>query len=139
MAMDMGGKKGLVGEMNVTPMIDILLVLIIVFMIIHTSSSSSGLDALAPHPPEKLGEIPPDRTVIVQVLEAGSGRPHLLINREPVEWDGLRARLVEIYKTRAERVMFVKADRDIDFEEVANVIDTAHGAFQEMKIGLITT
>lgn len=139
MAMDMGGKKGLVGEMNVTPMIDILLVLIIVFMIIHTSSSSSGLDALAPHPPDKPGEIPPDQTVIVQVLEAGSGRPHLLINREPVEWDGLRARLVEIYKTRAERVMFVKADRDIDFEEVANVIDTAHGAFQEMKIGLITT
>jgi biopolymer transport protein TolR len=139
MAMDMGGKKGLVGEMNVTPMIDILLVLIIVFMIIHTSSSSSGLDALAPHPPDKPDEIPPDQTVIVQVLEAGSGRPHLLINREPVEWDGLRARLVEIYKTRAERVMFMKADRDIDFEEVANVIDTAHGAFQDMKIGLITT
>jgi biopolymer transport protein ExbD len=62
-----------------------------------------------------------------------------MINQEPVEWDALRSRLVDIYKTRAERVMFAKADPNISFEEVANVIDTADGAFQDMKIGLITT
>jgi len=137
MAMNLGGNKGMVAEMNVTPMIDILLVLIIVFMNIDTSTDSVGLEALAPHTPDKAGESP--RTVVVQIMDNGIDRPRLTINQEPVEWEALRSRLVEIYKTRAERVMFVKADRNIDFEEVANVIDTAHGAFQDMKIGLITT
>ena len=139
MAMNLGGNKGMIGEMNVTPMIDILLVLIIVFMVIHTATTSTGLEALAPHPPEKPGEIPPERTVVVQLFDSGGAHPLVRINQEPIEWDALRGRLIEIYKTRAERVMFVKADRNIDFEEVANVIDTAHGAFQDMKIGLITT
>ncbi len=139
MAMNLGGNKGMVSEMNVTPMIDILLVLIIVFMVIHTATDTTGLDALVPHPPEETGAIPPDRTVVVQLLESPAGRPRLMINQEPVDWDALRGRIVDIYKLRAERVLFVRADRNIDFEEVANVIDTAHGAFQDMKIGLITT
>jgi biopolymer transport protein ExbD len=117
--MNLGGSKGIVADMNVTPMIDVLLVLIIVFMIIHTSTSATGLDAIVPHQPDKPGEIPPDRTVVIQLLDGGSSRPRLTINHEPVEWDALRGRLVDIYKIRAERVMFVKADRDIDFEQVA--------------------
>ena len=139
MAMNLGGNKGMIADMNITPMIDILLVLIIVFMIIQTSTKSTGLDAMAPHPPVNPDQIPPERTVVVQVLESGGAHPALSINQQPVEWEALRARLIEIYKTRAERVMFVKADRNIDFEEVANVIDTAHGAFPDMKIGLVTS
>ena len=135
--MNLGENKGMVADMNVTPMIDILLVLIIVFMIIQTSANTTGLEALLPHPPEKAEET--THTIVVQIIDTGIGRPHLMINQEPVEWDALRSRLVDIYKTRAERVMFAKADPNISFEEVANVIDTADGAFQDMKIGLITT
>jgi biopolymer transport protein TolR len=138
MAMTLGSSKGIVADMNVTPMIDVLLVLIIVFMIVNSATTTTGLDALAPHPADKPGEVA--RTVVVQLFDNGSGNfPMVKINQEPVEWNALRARLVEIYKTRAERVMFIKADRNLDFEQVATVIDTAHGAFQDMKIGLITT
>ena len=138
MTMTLGSSKGIVADMNVTPMIDVLLVLIIVFMIVNSATTTTGLDALAPHPADKPGEVA--RTVVVQLLDNGSGNfPMVKINQEPVEWNALRARLVEIYKTRAERVMFIKADRNLDFEQVATVIDTAHGAFQDMKIGLITT
>jgi len=138
MTMTLGSSKGIVADMNVTPMIDVLLVLIIVFMIVNSATTTTGLDALAPHPADKPGEVA--RTVVVQLFDNGSGNfPMVKINQEPVEWNALRARLVEIYKTRAERVMFIKADRNLDFEQVVTVIDTAHGAFQDMKIGLITT
>ena len=139
MAMNNGGPKGILADMNVTPMIDVLLVLIIVFMIIQTSTKSTGLDALVPHQPDKPGEVPPESTVVVQLMDNGAAQPLIRINTEPVKWGTLRERLVTIYKTRATRVMFIKADRNIDFEQVATVIDTAHGAFQDMKIGLITT
>ena len=139
MAMNMGSSKGPVADMNVTPMIDVLLVLIIVFMIIHTSTASTGLEALVPQPPVKASEIPPESTVVIQVLDNGPDRPRLEINRQPVAWELLHARLIEIYKIRATRILFVKADRNLDFEQIAAVIDTAHGAFQDMKIGLITS
>lgn len=137
MALTMGGNTGFAAEMNVTPMIDILLVLIIIFMVIQPAPNATGMDALAPHPPQKPGDSP--RTVVVELIEAQTGPPMLLINREPVAWEQLHSRFVEIYKTRAERVLFVKADRTTDFAEVANVIDAARGAFRDIKIGLITT
>jgi len=139
MAMDMGSKKGLVGEMNVTPMIDILLVLIIVFMVIQTSSNTSGLEALVPQPPDHNSVITPESTVVIQVLDNGAERPRLEINRQPVPWEALQARLIDIYKIRATRVLFVKADRNLDFEQVVAVIDAARGAFRDIKIGLIAS
>lgn len=137
MAMNLGGKKGMVADMNVTPMIDVLLVLIIIFMMIQPATMTTGLDASIPHPPSTKTESP--LTVVVQIVGSSSGRPYLLVNRQLVEWEALRTRMIEIYKTRAERVLFVKADRNIDFAEVATVIDTARGAFPDIKIGLITT
>ncbi len=137
MAMNLGCNKSMVADINVTPMIDVLLVLIIIFMIIQPATTTTGLDTSLPHVPTTKGDSP--RTVVVRIFASASGRPLLLINQEPVEPEALRARLIEIYKTRAERVLFVKADRNIDFEEVASVIDTARGAFQDMKIGLLTT
>lgn len=136
MAMTVGSGKVIVSEMNVTPMIDVLLVLIIVFMIINTASTSTGLDALAPKPPVKMAQVVP-QTVVIQLAGAQGGSTTLKINQEPVSWEGLRARLIEVYKTRAERVLFVKAESDVEFEEVARVIDTAHGAFADMKVGLM--
>ncbi|MBV8732097.1 MAG: biopolymer transporter ExbD [Acidobacteriia bacterium] len=134
MAMTMGGKGGPKGDINVTPMIDVLLVLIIIFMVI-TPLTPHGLEALVPQPP------PPNkqpnqsdlRTVVIVLEKDGS----IKINQDPVTEDNLQQRLVEIFKTRAERVVFVKGDPDLEFAPVARAIDIAHGAGID-KVGLMT-
>jgi len=130
---------GPTASMNVTPFIDILLVLLIIFMVINPPQMK-GLDALVPQPPPK--DQPkndtPDRTIVVQVLDRGPGQaPGLKINGDDTTWDGLGARLTDIFKTRAEKVMFVKGDDNVPFADVANVIDIAHASGVD-KVGLIT-
>ena len=140
MAMSMGGPGGgQTADINVTPLIDVLLVLLIIFMVI-TPLTPKGLEALVPQPPPPNQKTEPtDRTVVVQVLQnPGQNKPKLKINQEDVNWDNLGSRLTDIFKTRAERVMFVKADDDIEFQNVANVIDTAKGTQVVDKVGLIT-
>ncbi|MFI5104558.1 MAG: ExbD/TolR family protein [Terriglobales bacterium] len=139
MAMAMGGGGGQTADINVTPLIDVLLVLLIIFMVI-TPLTPKGLEALVPQPPPpNAPPSPPDRTVVVQVLEApGGGKPKLKINQDDVSWDDLNNRLTDIFKTRAERIMFVKGDDDIEFQYVAQVIDVAHGTQVVDKIGLVT-
>ena len=140
MSMALGGSSGGPNaNMNVTPFIDILLVLLIIFMVINPPQMK-GLDALVPQPPKK--DEPkndtPDRTIVVSVIDHGAGQePTLKINTDDVTWDSLQGRLTDIFKTRAEKVMFVKGDDNVPFEDVANVIDIAHAAGVD-KVGLIT-
>ena len=136
MGMAVGGSKGAIAEMNVVPLIDILLVLLIIFMVI-TPLTPNGLDALVPQPsPDQAQQQPPDnaRLVVVQVLQNGAVK----INQEDATWATLEARLTEIFKTRAERVAFIKGDDKVLFEQVARAIDIMHSANID-KVGLITS
>ena len=134
MAMTVGSGKGPKSDINMTPMIDVLLVLIIIFMVI-TPLVPHGLEALVPQPP------PPNskpnqadlRTVVIVI-----DKDHTIkINQDPVTEANLGSRLEEIFKTRAERVVFVKGDPDLEFAAVARAIDIAHGAGID-KVGLMT-
>jgi biopolymer transport protein ExbD len=139
MGMAIGGKGGQTCEINVTPMIDVLLVVLIIFMVI-TPVVPKGLDALVPQPPppNQPKNTQPDRTIVVQVIDKGPGQePGVKINQDDVTWDTLQGKLTDIFKTRAEKVMFVKGDDNIPFADVANVIDIAHASGVD-KVGLIT-
>lgn len=126
-----GGPKA---DINMTPMIDVLLVLIIIFMVI-TPLTPKGLEALVPQPPppNQKPNLSDQRTVVIVV-----DKDHKYsINNEPSSEDKLGDRLTEIFKTRAERVVFVKGDPSLDFMWVAKAIDIAHGAGID-KVGLMT-
>jgi biopolymer transport protein TolR len=140
MAMSVGENTGgAMAEMNIVPLIDILLVLLIIFMVI-TPLTPKGMDALVPQPnpnQQQQQEID-NKTVVVQVIaDPKSENPKLKINNEDVTWEALGPRMEQIFKERAEKVAFVKGDNDVMFKDVARAIDIMRGAGID-KVGLIT-
>jgi biopolymer transport protein ExbD/biopolymer transport protein TolR len=132
-----GNTGGAVSEINVTPLIDVLLVLLIIFMVI-VPVTPRGLETLVPQPPKDHKEEPQnDRTIVVQVQSNGAGAPAYKINDTAFNKGDLEPKLTEIFATRQEKVMFVKGDKDLDFSKVAEVIDFGHQAGVD-NIGLIT-
>ena len=122
-----GGGK-LSPEMNVTPLIDVLLVLLVIFMVVLPTRPPNGLETQIPQPQQAPSQPDPEQAIVVQVFSRGIEKPALKINQEDVSWENLPGRLREIFKMRFDRVAFVQADGDLDFEVVADVIDVARTA-----------
>jgi len=132
MGMSVGGaNRGIFVEMNVVPLIDVLLVLLVIFMIIP--HKQSGLPADLPQPANSPISDPQPAAIVIQVLADGS----LRINQETLGWDRLGSRLEQIFGARANRTAFVRGDGALEFQVIARVIDVMRAAGVS-SVGLMT-
>jgi biopolymer transport protein ExbD len=130
MAMLAGNQKA---QINVTPMIDVLLVLIIIFLVI-TPQKQVGLKALVPQPaPVEAQPEPPSQDIVITVRSDRT----VQLNQQPIEMRNLQERLVRLFGNAADHVVFVRGDRTLDFQYVAEIIDIARGA-RLNRIALMT-
>jgi len=124
MAMSSGGGGGLTNDINVTPMIDVLLVLLIIFMM-AIPMMRKAIDLQLPDPtPTQQPSGPPPSQIVLQVLPGGV----LKINSEEVTQANLAARLKEIYDPRPDKIIFVKGDPTVKYQDVVMAMDAARGA-----------
>jgi biopolymer transport protein TolR len=125
MAMSTGGSSGgLTNEINVTPMIDVLLVLLIIFMLV-VPMSRKAIDLQIPDPNDQTVSATPPPAQIV--LEVGPGGTYA-VNKQPVAKDQLYKYLKDLYDPRPEKIIFVKGDPKVKYEDVIWAMDIARGA-----------
>jgi len=137
MSMTLGTREKASAEINVTPLIDVLLVLLIIFMVVvpHQRRGETAEISMQNTAPTQASARP--NPIIIQLLGADQGEsPELRINQDLVAWNALDSRLNEIFQLRAEKVAFLKSDPEIDFQHVANALDIAHHAGVD-RIGLM--
>lgn len=139
MGFSMAGGSPSGPRINVTPLIDVLLTLIIMFMLVVSMDPEFGEKAQIPQPNQKeTPSTPQPRTVVIEVVWTAKDQlPLVKINQQDVRWEDLDTELTRIYLTRVEKVAFVRGDADVDFQYVASVIDVAHHAGVQ-RIGLMT-
>lgn len=136
MSMMVGARSTRSSEINVTPLIDVLLVLLIIFMVI-LPEHKMGEKTLVPQPSPESSANSPESPIVIQLSNVNaSQRPILKINQQEVSWDELEARLSAVYKQREDKVAFVKGDPDVEFEYVAEAVDITHRAGAD-RIGLM--
>jgi biopolymer transport protein ExbD len=124
MGMSTGSSSGLNNEPNVTPMIDVLLVLLIIFMMV-VPMSRKAIDTQLPDP--NPAQVPASTNPDQIVLEVLPGEK-FAINKEPVEKAQLLNRLKAIYDPRPDKVIFVKGDTTVKFQDVIFAMDVSRGA-----------
>jgi len=135
MAFSTAGGGPFRAEMNLTPMIDVLLVLIIIFMVAVSSIQKQGLATEIPQPADKPAT--QVRTIVIQVRAAGDQQaPTLKINDQKATWGDLQSQLVDIFKQRAERVAFIQGDDDVDYQYIADAISIARSSGVD-RVGLL--
>jgi len=126
-----GGRSGVVSDVNVVPLIDILLVLLVIFMVIP--HRQMGLTANLPQEASEPA-IPHPDTLVVQVAVDGSIR----LNGSVVQRDELRGRLGQLFALRAHRVVYLQGDRSLEFQVVTEVLDLMHDAGAS-PVGLLSS
>jgi biopolymer transport protein TolR len=136
MATSGGETGGQVAQINVTPMIDILLVLLILFMLI-VPVTPRGLSAVLPQPPKPGAQAGGENAVVIQVASRPGAPLSYRIDGAIVAHDAIVAKLTGIYASRADRVLFVEGDDEVKFADVADLIDMGRAANVE-RIGLVT-
>jgi biopolymer transport protein TolR len=140
MVFSMAGGSARGPQINVTPLIDVLLTLIIMFMLVVSMDKEYQEKTQLPQPDQKQNaEETQSRTIVIQVVWTTKGAPPTVkINQEDVRWEDLELRIAQIYLKRAEKVAFVRGDADVDFQYVADVIDRARHAGVQ-RVGLLTS
>ena len=136
MSMTPGARRSLASEMNVTPLIDVLLVLLIIFLVVLPERHQGEMTEIPQPTPDNL-ILPPDEPVVIQLHDTGDGmRPDLKINQQGVAWDSLEAKLKAVYQQRSRKVAFLKGDPEIEFAYVAEAVDIVQRAGAN-QVGLL--